>query len=312
MIDFRRELKAYGDLAFILGNGINLAAYGNSVSNVKWDDLLKYLWEKELHTSMPNFGGGASLTEIYNIMELHSKRSTLEEEVIRFYREWKPNDFHHKLATSLANDWNVPVMTTNFDLNLHCLEEPYKRHVLHYKNPFDRKARGFANMKGYNWASYYGLSCPVNGDEINYGSFFNQFSLWHINGSVDYKHNIKLGLTQYIAQCQKARSYINRSQYFDDFKGKDQLYWAGINTWLHLIFNKSLCIIGLNMGVDEVFLRWLLIERKFHFGAGRTHNGWFVDKKIDDSKKRFLNEIGFEAIEMDFDDIYENLFSIKK
>lgn len=30
MIDLRKELKAYGDLAFILGNGINLAAYGNS------------------------------------------------------------------------------------------------------------------------------------------------------------------------------------------------------------------------------------------------------------------------------------------
>ena len=45
------------------------------------------------------------------------------------------------------------------------------------------------------------------------------------------------------------------------FNGMNQSNWSGYYTWLHAFFNKDLFIFGLKLNNDEVFLRWLLIQR---------------------------------------------------
>ena len=88
--------------------------------------------------------------------------------------------------------------------------------------------------------------------------------------------------------------------------------WRGFKTWLHIIFNKSLFIFGLGLEENEVFLRWLLIERIKYFKQfpDRKHKGWYISKKEDNAgKKFFLERVGFEIIEVDdYSDIYENIW----
>lgn len=75
------------------------------------------------------------------------------------------------------------------------------------------------------------------------------------------------------------------------FRGKNVYNWSGSKSWLHLIFNKSLCIFGLALDENEVFLRWLLIERKKYFRQfpDRVKDGWYIQVK---SKTISDNEIG--------------------
>ena len=58
------------------------------------------------------------------------------------------------------------------------------------------------------------------------------------------------------------------------FKGKKQTYWNGHKSWLHIWFNIPLIIFGLTYEQDEVFLRWLLIERK------RYKDEYFDDMEV--------------------------------
>jgi hypothetical protein len=64
-----------------------------------------------------------------------------------------------------------------------------------------------------------------------------------------------------MGSAERARKLIHNG---DDrlFKGKRQVFWQGHQTWLHIWFNLPIVIFGLAYGIDEVFLRWLLIERR--------------------------------------------------
>ncbi len=84
---------------------------------------------------------------------------------------------------------------------------------------------------------------------------------------------------------------------------------------MHIVFNRSLVIIGLSLDETEVFIRWLLIERAKYFRKHptRKHSGWFITKKSKErnmeGKKFFLNSVGIELIELDeYDDIYEGIW----
>lgn len=41
--------------------------------------------------------------------------------------------------------------------------------------------------------------------------------------------------------------------------------WDGAASWLHIVFNSPLLIFGLGLEENEVFFRWLLIERARYF-----------------------------------------------
>ena len=83
-----------------------------------------------------------------------------------------------------------------------------------------------------------------------------------------------------------------------------------------MIFNKSLCIIGLTLDANEVFLRWLLIERKKYLNKKKfDHEGWYIctndEIKNQEDKKFFLNEMGFEVVDLgSYNDIYREIFGL--
>ena len=71
--------------------------------------------------------------------------------------------------------------------------------------------------------------------------------------------------------------------------------------------NKDLFIFGLALEENEVFLRWLLIQRaKYSQMYDKRLKGWYIDNNISPGKKFFLEQLGFEVIEIrDFNNLYQ-------
>ena len=99
----------------------------------------------------------------------------------------------------------------------------------------------------------------------------------------------------------------------DDFYNKNINNWIGYNTWLHPIFNCSLCFIGLSLNEDETFLRWLLLERKKYYKKfpDRVHQGWYVykeDEMFQQGKELFMKGVGLKPVAVkEYSEIYGDL-----
>jgi hypothetical protein len=175
--------------------------------------------------------------------------------------------------------------------------------------------------KGTKFSDFYPWNCYYSNKEQK--SPTSGFGIWHINGMIKYHRSIALGLADYMGCVSKARKMLQGRSIFDCDKidKKNQDYWNGENTWLRIFFNKSLFIFGLGLEENEVFLRWLLIQRAKYFSSyGIPHKGWYVyskgidrmSKRIDNmsqGKKLFLESVGFEVIEINYDKtIYEDVW----
>lgn len=140
------------------------------------------------------------------------------------------------------------------------------------------------------------------------------FGIWHINGMAQYARSIRLGLTHYMGSVQRARGWIHSGDR-RLFGGKERAYWQGHRSWLHVIFNKPLLILGLGLQENEVFLRWLLIERARYFAKfpKRAQKAWYVHKPdskdgAEAGKHFFLEELGIRCVRVaDYSEIYENV-----
>lgn len=119
-----------------------------------------------------------------------------------------------------------------------------------------------------------------------------------------------------MGNVERARRLIHKRPENISFEGKNQSFWPGYKTWLHIIFNKSLFICGISLNETEIFIRWLLIERAKYFRRfpDRKHKGWFVIKNgnnnpQDEGKKFFLQSVGFEVIEVNaYQAMYEEIW----
>lgn len=297
-MDFKTLIERVPDnLAFIVGNGIN--RYPNNPKAISWDDLLIKLWDKFSFSTISEIPQGISLTEFYDLLDiettnLSATNPNIQKEASILLESWS-SEPHHKLFLEKAKMLDAPVLTTNFDLIL-----PNTLSL----SQFYTEKKGFTDY--YPWTSYYGdkqLEYPTDG-----------FGIWFINGFIKYHRSIKLGLSQYMGSVERAREMIHKGNDSNLFYGKNRNNWNGSKTWLHIIFNKSLCIFGLGLEENEVFLRWLLIERAKYFRKfpDRKKKGWYIiskPKNIDDrykGKKYFFEKIGFEVIEVNnYDDIYK-------
>ncbi|MBP5455442.1 MAG: hypothetical protein J6Y37_02990 [Paludibacteraceae bacterium] len=277
------------NLAFIIGNGINLNFLSNSIS---WGTLVKDLYKEHLGANLSEEDfKGVSLTELYDILEI-SQRDSYKKDIAKKFSSIKSADNDFSDFVKNLHKLDVPIITTNFDTIISQLIKCEKR-ILKGSFPFSRH---------YPWNVYYSdkeLDSPING-----------FGIWHINGIHEYSDSISLGLCDYMRNVEKTRKMLHEGDAKEYFLGKHQFNWNGSNTWLHILFNKNLFIFGLNLGENEVFLRWLLLQRtKYSQLRGLELKGWFVDKDVDDGKKRFLEMLNFDVIKIkDFGELY-NVFN---
>lgn len=236
MIALQNIVNRHNQVAFLIGNGPNLAA--NIMPS--WIDLLTSAADRPIAFQVD----GLTNTEVYDLVELHSENGHDVKERVKNKLELLPTynlDIHRRLM-EFARTHNSPVLTTNFD-------ESFEKSI--DAQFFHIDSKGFTRF--YPWKTYYGhdqLTLPTDG-----------FGIWKIHGDVRYKDSIRLGLTDYMGSGERARKLIHNG---DDrlFRGKRQEYWQGHQTWLHVWFNLPIVIFGLGYGIDEVFLRWLLIERR--------------------------------------------------
>ena len=266
----------------MIGNGINL--YGHASRTNSWHDLLVELAKQYLPTALRSVPEGVALTEFYDVLELKSKNSgssrTLQQEFCDLMTSWKNYD-HHDRIVAWAQNADAPILTSNFEQALSDAGKCTLRRT--------RKG-GFTDY--YPWESYYGskdISDPSK-----------EFAIWHINGMKNYHRSIRLGLTHYMGSVERARGWLHKGNEKRLFSGKNVEGWDGADSWLHIVFNTPLLIFGLGLEENEVFFRWLLIERARYFKQfpDRKQNAWYVHTgKINNQGKQFFLEgVGIHPI----------------
>jgi len=285
---FKELIRQEQDIAFVIGNGIN--RYPNNPKALSWEELLLKLWHKfspDVFNFVPK---GITTTEFYDLLDLASIETAnspfqIQKEVSRLLSGWQPFD-HHVSFVQWARQHEAPILTTNFDLTLSSLP---------FMQQYRFKTTSFTDF--YPWSTYFSdheLKDPLKG-----------FGIWFINGLVSYHRSIRLGLSHYMGSIEKARNYIYKSRTDSLFNNNSQKIWSGGNTWLQVFFNKQLCIFGLGLEENEIFIRWLLIERAKYYRKfpGRRKKAWYIapkNEKPDDrnlGKIQFLRGIGINLIE---------------
>lgn len=292
------------NIAFIIGNGIHYQ-YGDC--SITWENLLKDLWKTYVENNGQDVPQGVSFTEFYDILEMNrfwgnqgvipqnseqviQQRSSVKQSVID---KFPPKEVYNlRGCIEGIKRLNAPILTTNFDTYM----SDSVNATMHKLRPIGNQYK-FTDF--YPWNVYYSdqeIANPLYG-----------FAVWHINGTTKYARSIKLGLSDYMGCVERARRMIQGDSLEEYFRGKNQSYWVGCNTWLHIMFNKSLFIFGLGLEENEVFLRWLLIQRtKYCKLYHKSHSGWYVNKGINPGKRFFLEQLGFKVIDIsDYNTLYQ-------
>ncbi|QAU32847.1 hypothetical protein [Janthinobacterium sp. 17J80-10] len=282
--------RHHANLALLVGNGIN--RYGATLQGNSWDALLGALARRHLDPAHDRVPPGISLTEFYDVLELgyarNSSEAGLQAQFCELMAGWQPLPQHERIAR-WALRHAVPVLTTNFESTLGegaCSTLQRTRQA------------GFTAF--YPWERYYAPQAVADP--------CREFAVWHINGMQCYRQSIRLGLSHYMGSVERARSWLHKGA-GRLFSCKDLQAWQGASTWLQILFHKPLLIFGLALAENEVFLRWLLIERAKYYRCypDRRQPAWYVhtagDK--DGGKHLFLKAVGVELVAMaSYDDIY--------
>lgn len=285
-----KHLLAEHKPALLIGNGIN--RYGSGAPKNSWNDLLISLARKHIDSQTTEIPPGVSLTEFYDSLELSLSKGqnhgVLQQDFCEPMHHWEPDQQHHGITQWAINN-DSPILTTNFDTLL-ARAAKAKLHTL----------PGLRFTDFYPWNRYYGLSLIPRPDK--------GFGIWHINGTIQYKRSIRLGLTHYMGSVERARSWLHKGDEKSLFRSKEPKDWTGFSTWLHVIFSKPLLIMGLGLEENEVFLRWLLIERARYFKSHpeQRQPAWFAHVgKESPGKSYFLRSVGIEMLQVaSYDTLY--------
>lgn len=284
-------LRARGDeLALVVGNGIHLTggAGGNS-----WRGLLLELANKS-GLNLAGWPNGLSNIEFFDVLALREENNTGEmaKQFCEAMSDWRVNR-HHRNVMNWAVRHDSPVLTTNFDTVLSDAVKATRLRTNHSR---------FSSY--YPWDTRFAHELH---DDPCAG-----FGVWHINGMACYHRSIRLGLSHYVGLAQRARSWMQQKD-TSVFKEGGHDNWQGRHSWLQIVFKRPLLIFGLGLREDEVFLRWLLIERARYFAKSPAlrQDAWYVYKNDPDDKSQeghllFLSSVGFQCVRVeDHSEIYE-------
>ncbi len=282
------------ELALVIGNGIN--RYGDKPSENSWIELLNKLAKKHNRNEIQFPKSGLSLTEFFDILDLNeigNAKVDLQKEFCESMSNLRPKS-HHKIIVEYCVEKGIPILTTNFDTSMsEAIGSPPMHKTI---------TRGFTDY--YPWECYY---APEKLTDPNSG-----FGIWHINGMQNYSRSVRLGLTHYMGSVHRARNWIYQNDCKSLRAPEGITRWPGKDTFLQIMMTRPLVFVGLSLGMDEVFLRWLLIERKKYFMSndGDRQDAWyFINKcaEISDGKELFLKSVGVELKEVDeYCDLYSS------
>jgi len=282
-------------VALVVGNGVNLVS---DKKNGSWKGLLSTLASETLESPISDETlKTISLTEFYDLLGIQDSNGHppgfFQRRFCDLIDDWRPNN-KHEMLTTWAHSHNRPILTTNFDQSLSDV-----RNLKLFRKSGTKK--GFTDF--YPWDSFFSDTQP---DEQL--SPHEHFGIWHINGFKHYKRSIRLGLTHYMGSVERARNWLHKGERRMFQQGNEKL-WLGYESWLQIFFNSPLLIFGLALNENEVFLRWMLIERAIYFKKypHRRKRAWYVapSSEISEAKKYFLEGVKIECLTVDtYQDIY--------
>ncbi len=283
-------------IAFVIGNGVN-RYFGNGVL-LSWEGLLKQVWKMNSSCvkAFSSVTSGISNTEFIDALQIELIRNGIDfnktkKDIASIVGSWKPISGISTMVQKIESI-QTPLLTTNFDLLFEFAFEMSER-----KLPL----RGKRATDFYPWNYYFGkkgmklLSSPNDG-----------FGIWHVHGMASHPRSIRIGLNDYMGLVERSRGIIQKN-----YLGKG---FISTNTWLDIVFSKSLFIFGLGLETDEVFLRWLLLQRaKYNEIYKAELKGWYVScakfGPVSPGKRLYLESIGFEIIEVATPNIvYEDIW----
>ncbi len=254
---------------------------------------------------LPNLSSNISfskedeLNEMMTITELGDKlRPAVNSSMLRglceLMQSWKPVNIHKSIA-SFAKKNEIPILTTNYDS---LLGDAVKAH--------------FHDFGSGASSEIHPISCCYT---TKRKPDVAKFGIWHINGMIKYPKSILIGLSHYIRALENIRKnlFLPNKYNAEIFQGNHWGFTSLSNTWVNLIFSRSLFITGLSLETDEVLLRWLLLERAKYYALFpyKQKKGWYIIRQgdqISPGKKCFLKSVGIEIIQVpDYDAMYNAL-----
>lgn len=285
--------------ALLLGNGIN--RYKNN-QPISWGQLLNRLATSIGSSPVPQ---GISFTEFFDVLSISSKE-ILSKQKKRHVLQKKFCDEinslvstkYHRYIVDWAKRYNRPILTTNFDTNLS-----------------DAIGARLQRNSKKKFTYYYPFESYFSDAETKVNEPTKEFAIWHINGMKRYPASVRLGLTHYMGSVEKVRPKIQSGA--RALFNASSMHWVGSDSWLDVFFHCPILLIGISLDENEVFLRWLLIQRAKYFVKypERYQRAWYVHTKNDEmseGKRYFLEGVGLSCCEEEsFDSIYsKNVWKI--
>ncbi len=267
------------DIALVVGNGIN--RYNAPEGTNAWEDMLTELARRHIDPRHARVPAGVTTTEFYDVLDLALRtagvKTSLQADFCELMGNWVPLPQHRHIV-AWARAHSAPILTTNFE---NTLGQTCSATISRCGKD------GFTAV--YPWSTCYSVD-PV-------ASPLNQFAIWHINGMQRYRQSIRLGLSHYMGSVARARRWLHDSG-TRLLGARSITHWPGANTWLQVFMHKPLVFLGLGLGENEVFLRWLLIERAryFHKFPDRYRPAWYVHtpSTLEPGRNLFLRGVGVD------------------
>jgi hypothetical protein len=263
----------------LFGNGLNLL----SENPLTWDSLLKKL-EVGNNTISNDTPNTMKYEKIF--LDRHSIKSNkskdeelaIKEQIATLMKEQRGNRYYSEIIDLGFQNY----LTTNYD------------------NAFCEKYGGEQSNKStegiYSLRRYLTLSSKVHSDT----------KLWHIHGEVEHPKSIMLGLDHYCGSISKIDSYIKGNYEFSVKSAKqkvkpivDKLKERSFDqiSWVELLFNSDVHIVGLSLDYSETDLWWVLNKRARLIHSTNIYNKiYYYDSNINDSKKSLLESMGVTVI----------------
>ncbi|WP_230281385.1 SIR2 family protein [Croceicoccus sp. Ery15] len=287
--------RAGGRVALLIGNGIHLYPNGGQ----SWNALVERLARTNGFAS-PEKAKNLAMPEFYDLIDLGrpaengsksaSQAYPLKRQFCDGMEGWQPSA-HHQGIVEWAIRHGSPILTTNFDLTFAKAAQA-ESHSLFRPRGSRKRASDY-----YPWEKYFArvpLDQPCDG-----------FGVWHINGFISHIRSIRLGLSDYMGCVTRSRPWILDAREFP--------HWAAEDTWLDILFKMPLVVFGVGLEGQEVWLRWLLIQRAnlYKKRGGARPPAWYVypvgeDDERQREKRFFLECLGVEPFEVtDYPAIYD-------
>jgi hypothetical protein len=286
------DIATSKNTAFLVGNGVN--RFGSTGNRNSWEDLLLKLLDsinqnpgedKKFHnmfqTIIKKSSGGHTLDvsypELYDILAIRIDPNDFEggKKIIKeIMGKWKASEAHTNIV-EFCIQHKIPILTVNFDKNLENS----------HPDKIKQQTKAKPGRHRYPFNVYYSHNAVTDP--------LADFAIWHIHGVIEYFQSIRIGATDYAQML----AYIRRSEKDCYMLNNQQGKSGRTQTWLDVFFNSNLVIFGLGLGVQEMVVRYLLIQRRRCPNNGlKTY--FITEKKTAEYNHFFLECFGVEIVEV--------------